>query len=108
MRLGNSSVESLALLGGNAELERGGLAAAVAAGEGSCAPGRAAVNLLEVAELREGCLVAEGHVDEAVVRQRRHGCDRGRLLAATLRARADEQAGVLAPEGALDVVSMMW
>lgn len=90
MGLRNRSVERLALLSRNAELERSGLTAAIRAGEGSCAPGRAAVDLLEVAELREGRLVAQRHVDEAVVRQRRHRRDCGRLLAAAECAGADE------------------
>lgn len=54
MRLGNGLVESLALGSGNVELELGGLARAVAGGEGACAPGGAAVDLVEVGE--HGCV----------------------------------------------------
>lgn len=54
MRLGNSLVKSLALCRRNVELELGGLTGAVAGGEGSCAPGGAAVDFVEVGELGWG------------------------------------------------------
>lgn len=53
MRLGDGLVECLALSSRNGELERSGLARAVAGSEGACAPGRTAVDFLEVGEL--GC-----------------------------------------------------
>ena len=59
-RLGNRLVERLALDGGNLELERGRGAGAVSASEGAGTPWRAAADLREVRELREGVLVAKG------------------------------------------------
>jgi len=57
VRLGNSLVESLALGSCDVEFELRGLAGAVAAGEGACAPGGATVDLLEVGEEGWGVLV---------------------------------------------------
>jgi hypothetical protein len=99
--LGDSLPESLALSLSNAELERRGLAGAVTGGEGTSAPRRATVDLIEVGQVGECVLVAEGNVDEAVVSKGAHGGDAGRLLATTLGAGADEQTGVLAPVGAV-------
>lgn len=60
----NLLAELLALDGGKFELERSGLAGAVSAGEGSCAPWGATVDFGEVGELWEGVLVAEGDIDD--------------------------------------------
>lgn len=46
-------------------------------------------------------LVAQGHVDHALVDPGGHGGDRGGLLAAALGARGDEEAEVLALQGAV-------
>jgi hypothetical protein len=54
VRLSHSLVKRLALRSRNVELELGGLAGAVAGGEGSCAPGGAAVDFVEVGELGLG------------------------------------------------------
>lgn len=59
-RLGNSLIERLALDSGKLELERRCSAGAVGASEGAGTPRRAATDLREVRELREGVLVAEG------------------------------------------------
>ena len=48
----------------------------------------------------EGRLVAQRHVDEAVVGQGAHGGDGGALLAAAEGAGGDEETSVLAPETA--------
>lgn len=101
MSLGHGRVKGLALLSSDGELQSSGLAAAICAGESSRAPGRATVDLLEVGELRKYGLVAQGNVDEAVVGQSRHGGDGCGLLAAAEGTGADEETGVLAPEGAL-------
>ena len=53
MSLGNGLVEGLALGLSNAQLEGGGLAGTVTAGEGTGAPGRATVDLAEVGKV--GC-----------------------------------------------------
>lgn len=89
-------VEGLSLDLGDLELLGGGLAGAVAAGEGAGAPGAASVDLGEVGQLAEGLVEAEGHVDDAVVGQGGHGRDGGGLLAAALGGGADEEAGELA------------
>jgi hypothetical protein len=99
--LGDSLPKGLALGLSNAELERRGLAGAVTGGKGTSAPRRTTVDLIEVGEVGECVLVAEGNVDEAVVSKGAHGGDAGRLLATTLGAGADEQTGVLAPVGAV-------
>ena len=59
--------EVLALESGELELERRGRARAISAREGACAPWRAAADLAEVSELREGRGVAERDEDDAVV-----------------------------------------
>lgn len=119
MSLSNGGVEGLALLNGNAELQRSGLAAAITGGESSGAlddmsvlkfsslrvsqltPWGTTVDLLKVGQLSESSLVAERNVDEAVVNQSGHAGDGGGLLATTEGTGADEHAGVLAPEAAL-------
>lgn len=126
MRLGNSLVESLALSGGNVELELGGLARTVAGREGTCAPGRAAVDLVEVGEhgykqcisnqihclktfvkvegmwgLTECSLISQRNIDESVVRKRAHASNSSALLSTTKGTSRDEHARVLAPERAL-------
>lgn len=98
--LGHGLVKGLALDLGNLELLGRGLTAAIASCEGTGAPGGASVDLGQVGQLGKGLGVAQGHVDDAVVGQRRHGGEGGGLLAAAGRGRGDEQAGVLAVEGA--------
>ncbi len=91
------AVESLALLSGKLELVLGGLARAITSREGTSAPGAAATDLRKIRKDGECSLVAEGHVDEAVMSQRRHGRNGCAFLTTTLGARRDEQAGVLSP-----------
>lgn len=96
--LAGSEVELLALESGDLQLQLGGLARAISTSKGTGAPGRAAVNLLEVGQLAEGLGVAEGHVDDAVVGE---GGQRGNgsgLLAAAESAGRDEDASQLAEE----------
>ena len=93
-------VELLALDLGDLELLGGGLAGAVAGGEGAGAPGGAAADLAHVGELAEAVLVAERHVHDAVVGEGAHGGDGGGLLAAAGGGGADEDAGELAVEAA--------
>lgn len=90
----------LALGAGDLELEGGGLAGAVAAGEGAGAPGGAAVDLVQVGHEGEGLGVAEGDVDDAVVGESGHGGDGGGFLAAAHGGGGDEETGHLAPEAA--------
>lgn len=69
-------------------------------GKSTSPPRRSSAHVLEVRKDGKGLLVPERHVDHAVVRERAHGGDAGRFLAAAGRGRRHEQAGVLAPEGA--------
>jgi hypothetical protein len=55
------------------------------------------VDFVEVAELAEDSLVAEGNVDEAVMSESAHGSKSSRLLATTLGTGGDEETSVLAP-----------
>lgn len=55
------------------------------------------MDLLEVTQEREGGLVAQGHVDQAVVSESAHGSNGGRFLATTGSTGGDEDTGVLAP-----------
>lgn len=68
-------------------------------GEGAGTPGAATTDLGVVAEEVEGGLVAERHVDDAVVSEGAHGGDSSALLSTTLSSGGDEETGVLAPEG---------
>lgn len=97
---GNVLVESLALRGRELNLLGRRHAGSIAVGESAGAPGGAAAHLAVVAEDVESGLVAQRHVDDAVVSQGAHGRDGRALLPAALRRRADEQARVLAPEAA--------
>ena len=99
--LGDYLPELLALDLGDLELERGGLARAVAASVGAGAPRGATVDLVEVGELREGLRVAEGHEDDAVVDEGGEGVGDGDLLATTRGRSRHERARKLAREGAL-------
>lgn len=65
--------------------------------EGTSTPGATTVNLLEVGKHREGGLVTERHVDEAVVSESAHGGNDGGLLATTEGAGGDEDTGILSP-----------
>ena len=100
VNLGDDVKELLALGLGDLELERGGLARAVATSVGAGAPRGATVDLVEVGELREGLRVAEGHEDHAVVHERRHGVRDGDLLPTARGARRHEHADELARERA--------
>lgn len=75
------------------------MSAAVARGEGPCAPGRSAADFVQVPQQLEGRGVSEGHVDHALVHPAGQGVDAGRLLAAARGGRADEQAEVFAVQG---------
>ena len=98
--LGNGLVERLALSGRNLQLLGRRHARAIAVGESTRAPSRAATDLAVVTEKVEGSLVAERHVDDAVVGEGAHGRDSGALLSTALGRGADEQTCVLAPEAA--------
>ncbi len=65
--------------------------------EGTSTPGATTADLLEVGKNREGGLVTERHVDEAVVSESAHGGNDGGLLATTGGAGGDEDTGILAP-----------
>lgn len=56
------------------------------------------MDLRQVRHLGEGLGVAEGHVDDAVVGEGRHGSDGSGLLTAAHGSGRDEEAGHLAPE----------
>ena len=60
------------------------------------APGAPAPDLVQIGQGAKRGGVTEGHVDDAVVREGAHGRQRRALLAAALRGRRDEEAGVLA------------
>jgi hypothetical protein len=90
--------EVLALDLGNLELLGGGLAGAVATGEGAGTPGGATVDLSQVGELGEGLGVAERDIDDAVVGEGGEGGEGGRLLATTEGAGGDEETTELAVE----------
>ena len=70
-------------------------------GKRSSTPGTSTPDLAHIAQDVKGSLVAEGHVDDSVVRERAHRRDDRALLSAAHRGRADEEARVLAPQGAL-------
>lgn len=56
------------------------------------------MDLVQVGQLSEDGLIAEGNVDEAVVSQSAHGSKSSRLLATTLGTGGNEETSVLAPE----------
>lgn len=70
-------------------------------GKSARAPRAPAMHLLQVRQLPEGHLVAQWHVDHAVMREGAHGGDASGFLASAKAGGGDEQAGVLAPEAAL-------
>lgn len=114
---GNGLVEGLALSGGNLKLKGGRLAGTVGTletrwsardtyrggcvmltySEGTSTPGATTVNLVQVAQLGEDGLVAQGNVDEAVVSESAHRGKSSGLLTTTLGTGGDEETGVLAP-----------
>lgn len=98
--LGDGLVEGLALSLGDLDLEGGGLARAVGTSEGTSTPGATTVNLIEVGQQREGGLVAQRDVDEAVVGEGAHGGQSGRLLTTTGGTSGDEETSILAPVAA--------
>lgn len=69
-------------------------------GEGTSAPSATTTDLAVVAEEVESGLVAEGNVDDTVVRKSAHGSESSALLSTALGSGRDEQARVLAPEAA--------
>lgn len=69
-------------------------------GESTSAPSTATADLAVVAEDGESGLVAKRDVDDTVVGKCAHGSESSRLLSTTLGTGADEQTGILAPEGA--------
>lgn len=95
--LGDGLIEGLALGLGNLELEGSGLAGAIGTSKGTGTPGATTVDLLQVGQEREGGLVAQRHVEEAVVGEGAHGGNGSRLLATTEGTGGDEETGVLAP-----------
>jgi hypothetical protein len=98
--LGDSLVEGLALLKRNLELLGRRHARSVAVREGTRAPSGATTNLAVVTKQVESSLVAERHVDDAVVSKSAHGSNSSALLSTALGRGADEQTRVLAPEAA--------
>lgn len=68
--------------------------------ESSGAPRRSTTDLGHVGELREGSLVSQGDIDEAVMGDGRHGREGRALLSTTLCAGRDEDSDVLAPVSA--------
>ena len=67
-------------------------------GECTGTPGAATADLAVVTKKVESGLVAERHVDYAMMGERGHGCHCGGLLSASLGGGANEEASVLAPE----------
>ena len=65
-------------------------------GESPRAPGAPTPDLVQVGQFAKRRGVTERHVDEAVVRKGAHDRQGRALLAAALRGRRDEEAGVLA------------
>lgn len=65
--------------------------------KGTGTPGRATADLRHVGKDAEGGLVAERHVDHAVVGQRGHGRKHGALLTTAHGGSGDEDTSVLAP-----------
>ena len=114
------AVESLALLGGQLDLLLRRLSGAICAlldgtvnartksqlhkretyRECSRTPRTATSNLRQISQKAECSLVTQWYKDEAVMRQSGHGGYGSAFLPSTLCASRDEQAGVLAPEGA--------
>lgn len=76
------------------QLKFRGLTGAIGAGEGASTPWGTTTGLVQVGEDREGDLVAKWDVDDAMVGECAHSCDGGGLLATTLSASRDEEAGV--------------
>ena len=70
-------------------------------GKGAGAPRGATVHFVQVGELPEDGLVAQGDVDHAMMGECAHGGDAGGLLAASQSGGGDEEADVFAPEAAL-------
>lgn len=68
--------------------------------KGTRTPWASTPDLAQVAQDREGGLVAQGHIDDAVVGHGAHGRDGGAFLSAAHGRGADEDAGVFAPVGA--------
>ena len=68
--------------------------------KGTSAPWATTTDLVQVCELREGILVAERNVDDAVMSEGAEGGDDSALLATTLGTAGHEDANVLAVEGA--------
>lgn len=68
--------------------------------KGTSAPRTSATDLSQVSQQPKRRLVAQWHVDEAMVRQRRHHGDGSALLAASHTGTRDKQTDILAPEGA--------
>jgi len=107
--LGDGLVEGLALGLSELELKSRGLARAIGTGKGTSTPGATTVNLVQVGEEREGGLVAQRNVDEAVVDKGAHGGQSSGLLTATRGSGGDEETSVLAvvatggPDGAAGV-----
>lgn len=94
----DSFSELLPLSLSNLQLERSRLARAVTSGEGTRTPGTTAVNLAQAGHLGKGLGVTEGHVDDAVMGEGRHGGEGGGFLSTTEGTGGDEESGQLAVE----------
>lgn len=57
--------------------------------------------MFQIQQDRARSLIAQRHIDDAMMRHGAHGRDDGALLPAARRSRGDEDAGVLAPIGAV-------
>lgn len=79
---------------GDFKFELRGLARAVGAGESTSTPGRTTVDLVKVCQEREGRLVAERNVNDAVVSEGAHGSNVGRLLPTTRSASGHEDTSI--------------
>lgn len=82
------------------QLLLGGLTAAITTGEGACTPWATATDFLELGHERICPCVSKRDVDHALVNPGGEGGDSRGLLATAYGGGADEQAEVLAVEGA--------
>ena len=94
-------VEYLALDGRNLEFKRGRLPGTVARGKGTRSPWGSTMYFGKVRQLRKGVLIPERHKDDTVVRQSGDRVRDRRLLSASRRCSANEDARVLAVQSTL-------
>jgi hypothetical protein len=111
-RLGNSTIESLSLEGGNLELKSRRLSRTICSSESTSTPWatcttksatniaisvtttHTTVNFSQVAQLREGKSVTKRDEDYTVVSQSTQGIHHGNLLSSTRRCSRDENTSV--------------